>query len=101
MKATTVAVLLLLISAVIIHGVPMNRSQRCTCRGTPVDAVRCNNIAGVRVFPASASCDKTEIVVKRKRGGGPICLNPTSKMGKKVLSSNLSPDQWSKVKCAS
>ncbi|XP_041957035.1 C-X-C motif chemokine 11-1-like isoform X2 [Alosa sapidissima] len=83
------------------NGVPMNRSQRCSCRGKPVNVVRCSNISAVGLFPPSASCDNLEIVVKLKKGGGPICLNPASRMGKKVLSSNPSPNQWKNVQCAS
>ncbi|KAL2092352.1 hypothetical protein ACEWY4_012150 [Coilia grayii] len=99
MRNITATLLLVLMAAMIINCIPMNTSQRCSCKGT-VKALRCHNISEVRVYPSSAFCDRTEIVVKRKMGGK-VCLDPASRQGKQILSSNLSPDRWSPVKCRS
>ncbi|KAL2091984.1 hypothetical protein ACEWY4_011782 [Coilia grayii] len=96
---TVTLLLLLLMAALIVNGVPMNTSQRCSCKGT-VKLVRCPNISGVRVYPSSPFCDRTEIVVKR-RMGHMVCLDPTSRQAKRILSSNVSPHHWSSVQCRS
>ncbi|XP_031425831.1 C-X-C motif chemokine 11-like [Clupea harengus] len=100
MNVVTATLLLLLMTALIANGVPMNTSQRCLCKGKLRDRVRCTNISGVRVVPASSSCDNKEIVVKLKKGRR-VCLNPASRQGKAIQSSNSHPSQWISVQCKS
>ncbi|XP_031425830.1 C-X-C motif chemokine 11-1-like [Clupea harengus] len=99
MNVVTTTLLLLLMTALIANGFPMNRSQRCLCKGKPINAVRCTNIDMVLWLPASPSCDNTETVVKLKTGRR-VCLNPASRQGKKIRSSNC-PNKWISVQCKS
>ncbi|XP_063050610.1 growth-regulated protein homolog gamma-like [Engraulis encrasicolus] len=97
MNTITVTLLLLLVAALTINGAPMNTRQRCLCNRIQ-KTVRCPNISEVRHYPPSPYCHRTEIVVRRRKGD-PVCLDPASRLGKRILSSNLSPLQWHSVKC--
>ncbi|XP_029574051.1 C-X-C motif chemokine 11 [Salmo trutta] len=61
----------------------MHRRQRCLCLKTR-DRVNSSNIVQSTVHQRSAMCDHVEIVVKLKIPSKHICLNPDSKMGRRI-----------------
>ncbi|XP_067294432.1 chemokine (C-X-C motif) ligand 20 [Pseudorasbora parva] len=77
------------------HGVGL--SQRCLCRGRLLKAVKPRYIHQVELFPPSASCSKTEIILTltgkgkgKGKGKGEekrlkVCLDPNEKQGRRSL----------------
>ncbi|XP_067262928.1 chemokine (C-X-C motif) ligand 20 [Chanodichthys erythropterus] len=70
-------------------------SQRCLCRGRMPKAVKPRYILAVELFPPSASCSKTEIILTltgkgKEKGRGKrlkVCLDPYKKQGRRLLKS--------------
>ncbi|KAK9974467.1 hypothetical protein ABG768_022560 [Culter alburnus] len=70
-------------------------SQRCLCRGRMLKAVKPRYILAVELFPPSASCSKTEIILTltgkgKGKGRGKrlkVCLDPYEKQGRRLLKS--------------
>ncbi|XP_051547334.1 chemokine (C-X-C motif) ligand 20 [Myxocyprinus asiaticus] len=67
---------------------------RCLCHGTMLKSVKPGSVRTFRLFPPSASCSQTEILltVKRKgmgKGMGKrwVCLDPSEKQGQMLISS--------------
>ncbi|KAK7164913.1 hypothetical protein R3I94_003331 [Phoxinus phoxinus] len=78
-------------------GHPAGGSQRCLCRGRLLKSVKPGYIHAVELFPPSASCSKTEIILTltgkgKGKGNGKgkekklkLCLHPYEKQGRRVL----------------
>ncbi|XP_051971445.1 chemokine (C-X-C motif) ligand 20 [Xyrauchen texanus] len=78
-------------------------TERCLCHGTMLKSVKPGSIRRFRLFPPSASCSQTEILllnVKQKgkgkgkgkgngkgKGKGWVCLDPSKKQGQMLIRS--------------
>nr|AXF84168.1 chemokine ligand 20a [Ctenopharyngodon idella] len=70
-------------------------SQRCLCRGRMRKAMKPKYIHAAELFPPSASCSKTEIILTLNRKGKgkgrgkglKVCLDPYEKQGRRLLKS--------------
>ncbi|XP_043094470.1 interleukin-8 [Puntigrus tetrazona] len=69
------------------EGQRMFISRRCLCSRT-YESVQPRNIKEWRVHEPSASCKTTEIIVILKKPHKKVCLNPNSKLGRKLLEMN-------------
>ncbi|XP_039505903.1 chemokine (C-X-C motif) ligand 20 [Pimephales promelas] len=78
------------------HGA--GRSPRCLCRGRLLKSVNPGIIHVVELFPPSASCSKTEIILtltRKGKGKGKgkeerlkVCLHPYKKQGRRLVEGN-------------
>ncbi|XP_067413478.1 C-X-C motif chemokine 11-like [Emydura macquarii macquarii] len=77
--------LLLLLSAVLVQGMPTSSKGRCLCTGPGVLAVHPKHITKVEIFEQSSSCEQVEVIVTLKRSGQRKCLNSTSKQALRII----------------
>ncbi|XP_040273884.1 C-X-C motif chemokine 11-like [Bufo bufo] len=68
-----------------VQGMSLWGKRRCSCKGPGANSVDIKQIKTLKVFPPSSKCEKMEIAVTLKHGTRAICLNPHSRMGKKLL----------------
>ncbi|XP_030048363.1 C-X-C motif chemokine 10 [Microcaecilia unicolor] len=80
--------LLLLITAG-IEGLSIGGKGRCLCIRNGSNFVKQKSIAKIELLPKSSSCEHTEIIITMKQSGKKRCLNPYSKMGKKILARSM------------
>ncbi|XP_053336966.1 C-X-C motif chemokine 11-6-like [Clarias gariepinus] len=59
--------------------------RRCLCQVHMMEKVRLQRIDKIEVYPPSASCEKSEILVVLKNRADKICLNPESNFVKKNI----------------
>ncbi|XP_017307330.1 C-X-C motif chemokine 11-6 [Ictalurus punctatus] len=78
MKSAAVFLAVACLLLVYVQGLPRINSRRCLCQGPVVNAVRLQRIDKIELYPASATCQKVEIIVTLKSGAGQKCLNPES-----------------------
>ncbi|XP_060764075.1 C-X-C motif chemokine 11-1-like [Neoarius graeffei] len=88
MQATTVTVLSLIIfalTAVLCEGRVDGKAERCLCQKKAQERVRPALLKTFEIYPPSASCPDTEIVLILKQGMK-VCLDPKGNQGQKILS---------------
>nr|AAN41454.1 interleukin-8 variant 2 [Ictalurus punctatus]AAN60105.1 interleukin-8 [Ictalurus punctatus] len=90
MKAATLTVLPLIIFALtailceVSAGWGEGKAERCFCQKKALEKVRPALVKKFEVFPPSASCSNTEIILSLKQGMK-VCLDPEGNQGQKVL----------------
>nr|AAN41455.1 interleukin-8 variant 3 [Ictalurus punctatus] len=87
MKAATLTVLPLIIfalTAILCEGWGEGKAERCFCQKKALEKVRPALVKKFEVFPPSASCSNTEIILSLKQGMK-VCLDPEGNQGQKVL----------------
>ncbi|KAF4074364.1 hypothetical protein AMELA_G00238570 [Ameiurus melas] len=87
MKAATLTVLPLIIfalTAVLCEGWGGGKAVRCLCQKKTVEKVKPALVEKFEIFPPSASCSNTEIILTLKQGMK-VCLDPEGNQGQKVL----------------
>ncbi|XP_020786151.1 C-X-C motif chemokine 10-like [Boleophthalmus pectinirostris] len=83
---TVVLVLLLTASQVIVQG---DQALNLRCRCIQKESKRIGRyLRKVEVHPANSHCKETEIVATLKKNGQKICLDPSAKWVKRILSRN-------------
>ncbi|KAM9447166.1 C-X-C motif chemokine 11-1-like isoform 1-T1 [Clarias gariepinus] len=88
MSATTISVLSLVIfalTAMLCEGRVEEKAERCFCKTKAKERVRPALVKMFEIFPPSASCLNTEIILSLKHGMK-VCLDPKGKQGQKFLS---------------
>ncbi|KAK3538774.1 hypothetical protein QTP86_015902 [Hemibagrus guttatus] len=87
MKAATLPVLFFIIfalTAMLCEGLIDGKAERCFCQKKTQEMVRPALVKTLEIFPPSASCAKTEIILTLKKGTK-VCLNPDGNQGQKFL----------------
>ncbi|XP_072520940.1 chemokine (C-X-C motif) ligand 20 [Salminus brasiliensis] len=90
MQAMT-AILFLVIfgmTATLCAGRVGGQGERCLCKGRLLKRVRPKVVETFQPFYPSASCSKTEILIKLKIGKH-VCLDPNGKQGKRMLQGKI------------
>ncbi|XP_037685940.1 C-X-C motif chemokine 10 [Choloepus didactylus] len=67
------------------QGIPLTRTTRCTCIKINDQPVNPRFLEKIEMIPASLSCPRVEIIATMKKNGEKRCLNPESKIIKKIL----------------
>ncbi|MCJ8746956.1 hypothetical protein PDJAM_G00147820 [Pangasius djambal] len=87
MKAATLSVLFLIIfalTAMVCEGRVEGKTERCLCQKKAQEKVRPALVETFEIFPPSASCSNTEIILTLKQGMK-VCLDPKGNQGQKIL----------------
>ncbi|XP_053466395.1 C-X-C motif chemokine 11-1 [Ictalurus furcatus] len=87
MKAATLTVLPLIVfalTAILCEGWGEGKAERCFCQKKALEKVRPALVKKFEIFPPSASCSNTEIILSLKQGMK-VCLDPEGNQGQKVL----------------
>ncbi|XP_058230349.1 C-X-C motif chemokine 9-like [Hemibagrus wyckioides] len=87
MKAATLPLLFFIIfalTAMVCEGLIQGKAQRCFCQKNTQERVKPALVKTLEIFPPSASCAKTEIILTLKKGRQ-VCLNPDGSQGQKFL----------------
>ncbi|KAF5905593.1 C-X-C motif chemokine 9-like, partial [Clarias magur] len=60
------------------------KAERCLCQTKAQERIRPALVKMFEIFPPSASCLNTEIILTLKQGRK-VCLDPKGKQGQKIL----------------
>ncbi|XP_060764077.1 C-X-C motif chemokine 3-like [Neoarius graeffei] len=89
MNAATLSLVFLIIfgvTAMVCDGRIGRETERCLCQKTKLQKrVKHALVATLEVFPPSASCSYTDIIITLKKGRR-FCLDPNGKQGRRILS---------------
>ncbi|XP_060632214.2 C-X-C motif chemokine 11 [Anolis sagrei] len=82
MMKSALAVLLLILSAALLQGMPTSSRGRCLCQGRRMARVNILDVAEVEYHRSSPSCAQDELVVVFKTNGRTGCLDMTRQQAK-------------------
>ncbi|XP_042323239.1 C-X-C motif chemokine 11-like [Sceloporus undulatus] len=84
MMKSALTILLLILCAALLQGMPTSRRGRCLCRGKRMPGVDIRNIAEVEYHLPSSSCEHEELVVVFKTDGRRGCLDTNRVQGRRI-----------------
>nr|XP_060632214.1 C-X-C motif chemokine 9 [Anolis sagrei ordinatus] len=84
MMKSALAVLLLILSAALLQGMPTSSRGHCLCQGRRMARVNISNVAKVEYHRPSPSCAQDELVVVFKRKGRTGCLDTAGQQGRSI-----------------
>ncbi|XP_003221876.2 C-X-C motif chemokine 11-6 [Anolis carolinensis] len=82
MMKSALAVLLLILSAAFLEGMPTSSRGRCLCQGRRMIRVNMLDVAEVEYHRSSPSCSEDELIIFFKTNGKTGCLDITKKQGR-------------------
>ncbi|KAF5905595.1 C-X-C motif chemokine 11-6-like, partial [Clarias magur] len=85
MKSAAVFIVFACLLIVHVQGQAKPSVRRCLCQVRLMKNVRLQRIDKIEVYPPSASCENSEIIVVLKKDAGRICLDPESNFVKKNI----------------